>query len=59
MGGQKYFKYEVCMNPEYEVKKLTVDATAEELYYDWEEMNDEFGLIEGTPSTKNYKVYNL
>jgi len=47
------------MNPEYEVKKLTVDATAEELYYDWEEMNDEFGLIEGTPSTKNYKVYNL
>ena len=45
MGGQNYFKYDIWTNSEYEVKKINVDTTTEELYYDWELMEDKFGFI--------------
>ena len=45
MGGQEHFKFDVYTNPTYEVKKIKVEASAQELYDDWESMEDKFGLI--------------
>ena len=59
MGGQTYFKYDVCTNPDYEVKKISVDATAEELYYDWEFMEDRFGSLRTVPPAQEQKIYSI
>jgi len=46
MGGQEYFKYDVCFNPRYEVKKINIDASVDELYSDWHHMEDKYGLVQ-------------
>lgn len=45
MGGQKHFKYDVYTNPPYEVKKVEIQASMSDLFQDWEEMRDEYGLM--------------
>jgi len=45
-GGLSYFKYNVAPSANFEVKKIQIDANLNELYDDWNDMNDEFGLIE-------------
>ncbi len=45
MGGQNHFKYDIFGTPHHEVKKINIKASAEELYEDWQYMNDEYGLI--------------
>jgi len=44
-GGQEHFKYDVYTNPQYEIKKINIKASLKELYEDWYNMDDEFGLI--------------
>jgi len=48
-GGLKYFKYNANPSSLFKVKKVQVDATINELYEDYNSMEDRFGLI--TPSS--------
>ena len=59
MGGQTHFKYDVCADLQHEVKKINIHTTAEELYYDWELMEDKFGLIAEEPPLEEPKIYSI
>jgi len=48
-GGQHYFKYDVYTNPQYEIKKMHIEVTLEDLYDDWDTMKDEYGIIRNHP----------
>lgn len=54
-GGRDYFK--CCFNPEipHETLTIKVDATARELYDDWNQFNsgDKFGLIKGNDESQD------
>ena len=45
-GGVRYFKFSVQSPTGYEVKKINVKTTLDNLYEDWYDMKDEFGLIQ-------------
>ena len=45
MGGHRHFKYDVYTEPAHEVKKINIQASAEELFNDWKDMRDEYGLM--------------
>jgi len=57
-GGQEYFKFDVFTDPQYEIKKINVDANLHDLYEDWHHMNDDFGLIktEGETNECDYRT---
>lgn len=58
MGGQRHFKYDVYTNPNYEVKKINIEANMDELYFDWHSMEDKYGFIEHSKrEEKEQKVY--
>lgn len=58
MGGQEHFKYDIYTNPDYEIKKINVDASMIDLYNDWLWMEDKYGLVEHNHIKKqNQKVY--
>jgi hypothetical protein len=44
-GGVKYFKFSARPAADYEIKKINVKTTLDNLYEDWYNMRDEFGLI--------------
>lgn len=54
-GGQGHFKYDVFTNPQYEIRKIRVDASLRDLYEDWYNMNDDFGLIEEDTSPEEHQ----
>tara|TARA_R110002074_G_scaffold224756_2_gene396257 strand:+ start:1521 stop:1787 length:267 start_codon:yes stop_codon:yes gene_type:complete len=45
-GGVKYFKFSAQSPAGYEVKKINIKTTLDNLYEDWYNMRDEFGLIQ-------------
>ena len=44
-GGQEYFKYDIVPKTRYEIKKININANMNTLYEDWDNMQDNFGLI--------------
>ena len=61
-GGLGYFKYDVFADPRYELKKIDVKTTPNELYNDWYNMEDNFGVIRNVnPSEdeEHVQVYNV
>ena len=44
-GGLKHFKYNISPLADFAIKKIKVDLTINELYDDWNSMNDRYGLI--------------
>ena len=55
-GGQGHFKYDVYTNPEYEIKKINVDASLIELYEDWHNNDDEYGLIKNEAMSTDHQT---
>ena len=44
-GGHAFFKHYAVPQTEYEVKKINLKVTLEQLYEDWDIMGEKFGLI--------------
>ena len=51
-GGVKYFKFFSAPSANYEIKKINVKTTLDNLYEDWYNMRDDFGLIKPEPSNE-------
>ena len=61
-GGQEHFRYDVYASPQYEIKKIEVKTTPNELYNDWYNMEDKFGFIRETnilEEETNIQVYHI
>ena len=48
-GGRTYFKYDHCPGAEFEIVEFIVSASLDDLYDDWNNMIDDYGII------KDYK----
>jgi len=49
-GGVKFFKFTAQPAAGYEVKKINVKTTLDNLYQDWYNMRDAFGVIKAEPA---------
>ena len=60
-GGQNHFRYDAHTNSKHQVIKINIKTTPSELYEDWHNMEDYFGLIENTNTSQEERVqtYNL
>ena len=61
-GGLGYFKYDVFAGPGCELKKIDVKTTPSELYNDWYNMEDNFGVIRNvnlSEDEEHVQVYNV
>jgi hypothetical protein len=55
-GGQVHFKYEVKDNAPHEKLFISLDCSVADLYNDWQDMTDFYGLIKAKDvHTKNIK----
>ena len=55
-GGLQYFKYNANPASLFKVKKIQIDATIDELYNDYDSMNDRFGLIHADSQVQEVAV---
>jgi hypothetical protein len=44
-GGRAYFKHGAAPNAEYKTVEVEVNVPLDELYEDWNEMSDNYGII--------------
>ena len=44
-GGQSYFKYGGAPNAEFILTEVNINVPLDELYEDWNEMSDNYGII--------------
>ena len=44
-GGREYFKYGCVPNAEFDITEVEVEASLQDLYDDWNEMHDKYGII--------------
>ena len=55
-GGLQYFKYDTGPASTFKIKKIQVNATITELYEDYNQMTDEYGLILSSGLTERIPV---
>ena len=48
-GGQHYFKYGAIPGAEFDVTEIDVDVSLNDLYDDWNEMTDNYGVAQINP----------
>jgi hypothetical protein len=44
-GGREYFKYGGNPNAEFKLIEISIDVPLDELYEDWNQMSDNYGVI--------------
>ena len=52
-GGQSYSKFEPSPGSDYVLIKIDINADPHDIYRDWSDMIDSYGLIKGSTKGKN------
>jgi hypothetical protein len=47
-GGRAHFKYGSAPNAEFDIIEVNIDVPLNELYEDWNQMSDNYGVIHAT-----------
>ena len=55
-GGQTFTNFDAIPDAEYDILNLNIDATSDDMYVDWLEMDDKHGIVRS--QEKNYQILN-